>query len=397
MCSAAENNLLTWESAVNRVFERSPRLKISSEEIDEISGFQIQSSALPNPVASYSVENVFGVKEWRGWHSAESRYEIAQLVELGGKRGYRSQSAGYLVCASLADYEAEKLRVLNQLTKLFLDVVFAQELVKLTKQQEKVSEEVFISVRTKVEEGRTSIIQQNKAEIGFFSSKINAEKALVNRTIAKERLSILWGESCPDFDSVEWPFYEVEAPVSLETCQIELPNHPELLRSQFEYLSSQQNYHLEKADNIPDLVITLGYKTANDTGNKGFILGASIPLNVFNQNQGNIQKARSEYQKREEISRELSLLLQSKLLSSHKELVRAYNEVEQIRKTILTSADKSFEFSKEGYIKGKFEYLDMLDSQKILFDIHEQYIEALLNYHKSKANIKYLNSEDASS
>lgn len=57
-----------------------------------------------------------------------------------------------------------------------------------------------------------------------------------------------------------------------------------------EHLAAHQNLNLEKSLAIPDVTVTLGYKTLQDTGNKGMILGASIPIPLFNQNQGNIQK-----------------------------------------------------------------------------------------------------------
>jgi cobalt-zinc-cadmium efflux system outer membrane protein len=391
---AEESASLNWDTAVDRVFGCSSRLMIASEEIDERSGIQMESAALPNPIISYSVENVFGMKEWRSWHSAESRYEISQLIELGGKRRYRSQATSYLVCAATAEYDAEIYRTLNRLAKLFLEVAAAQELYELSKKQAMISEEAFKTVKSKVNEGRTSIIQQNKAEISYYTSRIDTEKAFVDWSIAKEKLANMWGESCPDFERVEWPFYELETPDDLEVCYSYLQSHPELVKSQYEYLSALQIYYLEKADKVPNLVVTCGYKTTNDTGNRGLIFGASLPLRVFNKNQGNIQSARSHYLQLEERSKEIQLALESRLMALHKESVRAYNEVDQMKNTILNAADKAFEFSKEGYVKGKFEYLDMLDSQKIQYDIHERYIQALLNYHKSKVDIKYLYSEE---
>ena len=86
------------------------------------------------------------------------------------------------------------------------------------------------------------------------------------------------------------------------------------------------------------------------------------------------------------------MALENKLAISHKELVRSYNEAEKIRSTVLKSAVQSFELAKEGYKEGKFEYLDMLDSQKTLFEVRERYIQALLNYHQSRADIEYLNT-----
>lgn len=393
---SANGKILTFDDAVQRTLSESPKLTISSDEIGEKAGISKQSRLYPNPVAAYSVENVLGNKNWQGWESAESRYEVGQLVELAGKRRYRSTSADYQLYSAQAGYEAKKILVLNRLLKIFSEVAGVQEQLKLAQEQTQIAEEIFKTVSAKVEAGKVSLIQQNKAEIAFYTAKISLEKAVADFEKAREKLSILWGSTCPDFDAVAYGFYELEIPKNLEECHSLLIENPELVRSQFEYFSAHQNLKLEKVGAVPDLTLTLGYKTLQDTRNKGLILGASMPIPVFNQNQGNIQKARFETQRVQDQYAELQLVLENKLSIAHKEVVRAYKEAELFQSTVLKTALQSFEFAEEGYKEGKFEYLDMLDSQRTLFDVREKYIQSLVNYHKSRADIEYLTSQDES-
>lgn len=386
--------ILSFDEAVSKTLALSPKLRIAGSEISAKAGAKVQSSLLPNPVLGYSVENVFGNKDWQGWESAESRYEIAQLIETGGKRGYRYQTAKFQYYAAQAGFEARQLFVLNRLLKLFTLVVSAQENYQLAVDQTKVAEEVYKTVSAKVEAGKVSLIQQNKAEIALSTAQINLEKTKAEFFKSRERLSILWGASCPDFDRVSFPFYEINSPRPIEECLLDIRNNPELVRSQMDHNAAHQNLNLEKSLAIPDVTVTLGYKTLQDTGNKGMILGASIPIPLFNQNQGNVQKARAETFKTRDQYVELELALENKLSIAHRELIRAYKEAEKIRSTVLKAATQSFELAKEGYNEGKFEYLDMLDSQKTLFEVRERYIQALLNYHQSIADIEYLNTQE---
>lgn len=390
------NETLTFDQAILKTFSLSPKLRIANREIVEAIGTQNQSSLYPNPVASYSVENVFGNRNWQGWEAAESRYEIGQLVELGGKRGYRMQTAKFQHFASLAGFEAEQLSLLNRILKLFILVVVAQENLEIALDQTRIAEEVYKTVAAKVEAGKVSLIQQNKAEIALSTSEINLDKARAEFIKSKERLALLWGSTCPDFERVEYPFYDIDLPTPIEKCLSDLRENPQLIKSQMEYLAAHQNLNFVKALAVPDVTITLGYKTLQDTGNKGMIIGASLPIPVFNQNQGNIQKAKAQTAKAQDFYIELELALENKLTVSHLELMRAYQEAEKIRSTILKSAVQSFELAQEGYKEGKFEYLDMLDSQKTLFEVRERYIQALQKYHTSRADIEYLNTVDES-
>jgi cobalt-zinc-cadmium efflux system outer membrane protein len=385
--------ILSFDEAVYKTLSLSPKLRVADSEVNEKAGLQIQSSLFPNPVAGYSVENVFGNKDWQGWEAAESRYEVAQLVELGGKRGFRFQTAKYQYYAAQAGFEAKQLSLLNQLLKAFTLVAASQENLELALSQTEIAEEVYKTVSAKVEAGKVSLIQQNKAEIALSTAQINLQRAKTELSKNNEKLSILWGNSCPDFTRVIFPFYEISRPLPLDECLANIKGNPELLRSQMDYLAAHQNLNLEKSLAIPDVTVTMGYKTLQDTGNKGLILGASIPIPIFNQNQGNILNAKAQTFKTRDQYFELELALENKLSLSHKELMRAYNEAELINATVLTKAVQSFELAKMGYQEGKFEYLDMLDSQKTLFEVRERYIQALLNYHQSLADIEYLNTQ----
>jgi cobalt-zinc-cadmium efflux system outer membrane protein len=393
-CEIFCETVLSFDEAVQKTLNLSPKLRISGSEVTARAGVKVQSGLYPNPVAGYTVENVFGNKNWHGWEAAESRYEIFQLIETAGKRGYRYQTAKYQYYAAQAGFEAKQLFVLNRLLKLFTLVVTAQENFQLALDQTKVAEEVYKTVSAKVEAGKVSLIQQNKAEIALSTAQINLDKAKAEFLKSRERLSVLWGASCPDFDRVVFPFFEIDPPKPFEECLLDLRNNPELVRSHMEHVATHQNLNLEKSRAIPDVTVTLGYKTLQETNNKGMILGASIPIPIFNQNQGNVQKARAETFKAYDQYIELELALENKLSIAHTELVRAYKEAERIRTTVLKAAMQSFELAKEGYKEGKFEYLDMLDSQRTLFEVRERYIQALLNYHQSVADIEYLNTQE---
>jgi cobalt-zinc-cadmium efflux system outer membrane protein len=49
-----------------------------------------------------------------------------------------------------------------------------------------------------------------------------------------------------------------------------------------------------------------------------------------------------------------------------------------------------FNASTTAYREGKTDYLNLLDAQRTLFDVKEQYIENLANYHEAKTDIERL-------
>lgn len=384
--------VLSLDLAIKKALLSSPTLRVSQSAVGEKEGDRIQAGAFPNPVAGWSVENVYGNKDWNSWDSAENRYELAQLIELGGKRGFRMWNAEYELYAAKEGFEVTRVDLFNRLYKLFVAVAAAQELLIVSTEQQKIDKEALDSVSAKYESGKISLIQKNKAEIALANAEVRLIKAQVDFDSAKERLSLLWGNSCADFDSVDYQFYKIIAPRELGLCVRDLKNNPELIQLQFLHYAAHQNWNLENSRAIPDVAVTVGYKTLQDTGNKGMILGASVPLPVYHQNQGNIHKARATVEKSQDQLVEMQVLLENKLSIAHRELSRAYQEARRIQDGILISANQAFDLAKTGYVEGKFEYLEMLDAQRTLFEVKERYIQSLLNYHQRQVDIEFLTS-----
>ena len=61
-----------------------------------------------------------------------------------------------------------------------------------------------------------------------------------------------------------------------------------------------------------------------------------------------------------------------------------------LRDTIVPGAESAFNASNEGYLEGKFSYLDVLDLQRSLFDAEDTYINSLVAYQKALTAIERL-------
>lgn len=188
-----------------------------------------------------------------------------------------------------------------------------------------------------------------------------------------------------------YPFYEITQPAPLKDYLAKLCEQPEIIRS---YYQSQAAYHhigLEKATRIPDVTVSLGY--SYDAGDNGLVAELAFPLPIWNQNQGNIKKARYEKDKMDEEKKLLRQKLEVKLSNTYTELVRSYEEANDIQNTLLKTAHQALNLALEGYQEGKFDYMEALEAKRSYYEIRGKYIETLVNYHIKKAEIDYLKSE----
>ena len=87
------------------------------------------------------------------------------------------------------------------------------------------------------------------------------------------------------------------------------------------------------------------------------------------------------------LTRQAEELLQT--LISAKEEVLAYQD------GLLPSAQRAYAQAEEGFDRGAFSFLDLLDAQRTLFDVQESHLEALASFHETKSKIDMLTGEYA--
>ena len=150
---------------------------------------------------------------------------------------------------------------------------------------------------------------------------------------------------------------------------------------------------VEESKRIQDPTISLGMRYLNENNDNAFVFGVSIPLPLFNRNQGGVLEARQRLEQSGEKQNSSTLRIFAALAEAYQLLAGSYAEAAALKKEILPGALSAFEATKEGYLQGKFNYLDVLDAQRTFFDARNRYIEVLSVYHKAFVDVKRLTGE----
>jgi outer membrane protein, heavy metal efflux system len=137
-----------------------------------------------------------------------------------------------------------------------------------------------------------------------------------------------------------------------------------------------------------------GVRYFNDTKESAFVLGFSLPLPLFDRNQGGILEASARLTKAELERRAAEVRVSTALADAHQSLVNAADEVSTLHDEVLPAAEQAFQATQEGYRLGKFGLLDVLDIQRTLFETRGRYLEALATYHKAVAELERLSGEE---
>ena len=82
--------------------------------------------------------------------------------------------------------------------------------------------------------------------------------------------------------------------------------------------------------------------------------------------------------------------LKNALTSARLVLERANAEVRTLKGRVLPNAHKIFEALNEGYLRGKFRLLDLLEARRSLASVRLRYVDSLVRLNTAKAHLERL-------
>ena len=386
-------SVLDLSSAIKRAIDSSPRFKSANARLDAAKGAEDQAGAWENPEVGFEAENVSGSGQFSGTDSAEYTYGVSQKIEVSGKRSARIDAAQAVREAANAELFMERLNLERDVHVAYSEVLAEAEAVKLALEQEKLAKDVLATVTRRVNAAAEPEIQKSKAQVAYSTSVIKREQEEKQLRIAKAKLAKLWGDSKLNNSLDHSHFFDLEAPAAIESYKSKFANIPDIERLAYLQAEKESLYELEKAEAIPDPSLNLGVRDFRDSGEQAFVVGVSLPIPVWNQNDGGIAKAQGELRQIESDVRMVELRLEQELLENVQNWQSSYSEAKRLRTELLPLAEKAFKLARSGYEKGRFAYLEVLDAQRTLFDARSQYHDALKRYHTARANVERLTTE----
>lgn len=385
--------VITLRQALLLALLNNPELTAFSQEVRAREAAIIQAGLLPNPELSGQLEEFGGSGERSGMNSAQSTLQLGQVILLGDKRAKRVRLSAAERDLAGWDYEAKRLDVLTGVTKAFVDVLAAQEQVSLAAELVETARGVLLSAAERVKAGKVAPLEETKASVELTYTVIGLEKAELGLLAAKRRLSGLWGRSDAFIASAEGTLADISPIPSLERIGRLIAQNPDVARWDKELEQRSAASALEKAKAIPDVTVSAGWQRFNDHGDNAAVVGFSIPLPLFDRNQGAVVEAKHREAKAREESRAAQMKTLAALADSYQVLASSLAAAAGLRDKGLPAAALAFNTATEGYRAGKFGFLEVLDAERTLFETRSRYIHALAGYHKARAEVERLIGE----
>ncbi|MBT3200881.1 MAG: TolC family protein [Phycisphaerales bacterium] len=381
---------LSLRRALSLALAKSPELASFAWGVREAEAWQLQAAVPPNPELETEFENFGGSGDFRGTRSLETTVALSQLIELGGKRAKRIKLAQADSRLAGWRYEAKRLSVLTDTTQRFIAVLAIQKKLELADEDLKLASAGFDAVTKQVTAGKASLVAKTKASVEVATGKIRAARIRRALTIARHELASAWGATRPQFTRLLGDLREISAIPPSKKLVAHLDQNPELAIWAAELQQRQAALDLARAGAIPDVTAGVGYRHTRETDDNdhAIVAGVSIPLPLFDRNQGAIRKAGYSLLGAKTQRRGAEVKLHTEFEKAYQTLASAHAEAVTLRDEVLPAARSSHEASGKSFAQGKAGYMDVLDAQRTLVEVREQYIEALEAYHSAVTRVE---------
>lgn len=368
----------------------SPGLATTAYEIRRREAVAIQAGLLPNPTLSLDAEDFLGPSQRKSYGYQQTTLSLAQLVELGGKRMARRRLADRDRDLATWDFETQRVAVLTDTTKAFLFVLALQERQFLLQDLERIAAEMVRSVISTIRAGAVSPVEEDRAQLNL--DRVRLDVAQVENDLETERalLAASWGQSRATFDRVTGDLWVLPPTPDASALASVVEENPELARWDAEVGQREAALAVERAARVPSVELSLAGRHHEQGDVGGVVAGFTIPVPLFDRNQGNILAARQQVVRAREERRLADVSVRSALVASHQAFIVASRQVAALRDQIIPRADRVFEKTREGYATGLFRYVEVLDAQRTLFGARRELLDAVLALHVAATDLERL-------
>lgn len=380
---------LTWPEVKNRFEAANPTLKAGQIGIDESRAEEITAFLRPNPNLSFSTDGT-QLTPYNGVYQpfigTQYTTSFSYLHERQHKRELRLQSAQGATTIALSQQADLERNLVFNLRSAFVQVLQAKAVLVLAKSDlDYFDQELQIS-RDRYNAGDIARVDLDRIELQRVQYEADYETAQVNLRTAKIQLLQLLNDRTPvDAFDVTGPFAFSDQLLSLDDFRnIALTDRPDLRAAAQTIDKAKIDHQLAISNGSTDPTFSTWWthnpSFNNPNDNETIGASISIPLRIFDRNQGEKERTRLDVGRSERLRDANQAQVLSDVGSAHATLTSTLNLLKPYRDKYLDTATRVRDTISYAYQHGGAALVDFLDAQRDYRAVQLAYINLIGSY-----------------
>ena len=377
--------LVSLDDAIALALQHNHTLLAARTTVQQNEAQEITAHLRPNPTLFLDWEYLplYNPASFTGTYlhdSTEADIGLSYLLERGDKRNRRFYAARDATAVTRSQVLDSERQLTFQVATLFTNVQIAESTLELATTDLSSFQNTVDIGKLQFEKGAISENDYLKIQLQLLQFQGDVGAAHLARVEALSDLRQLVGyESVPADYDVGGKFDYLAVNVSLEDLQLKaLRLRPDLLAANQGITAAQSQVALARANGKQDLTLSTNYSHVNAINTQTLLV--SIPLAIFNKNQGEISRTGYVLTQAQQLQQAASGQVLTDVKDAYENFRTADSVITFFRSRYLDISQKSRDISEYSYHRGATSLLDFLDAERTYRSIQLSYRQALSTY-----------------
>ncbi len=368
----SQSAALNLDDLLRLSLEQNPGLRQAGLDVDAARGRAVQAGLYPNPTLSVQGEEI-GRRS--GIYTVPL---VSQEIVTAGKLTLSQAAAEKQVDQAALAFQEQRAALFARVRQGYYELLILQRRIE-------VLNELVMLASKSAENAETMHMAQLITELDVLQFRVELDRLRADlsasqreRTAAADRLAAVIG--IPTLGSPQLlgslddplPDYDYEKAQAFVTQE-----HPAVKAAVVGIRRAELLLKRQEAEPISNVTAGVGYQWNVNERESQAIVQVSVPLPIWNKNQGNIAAAQAEFGRaREEVARVQSDLA-NRLAVAYGQYAAARERADRYRTAVLPNARRAYQLSQEAFKGGQFEYLRVIQAQRSVAEANLEYIRVL--------------------
>ena len=371
----------------------NPSLARAQARVAAAQGNWVQVGLMPNPTVGYS-----GQQLGSDGRAEQQGVMTSQEIVRGGKLRLNREVAAQEIAKAQQELAVQQQRVVTDVRLTFYDILVAKAQLDVALDLERIADEGINAAEALLRAKEVSRADLLQAQLERENAQIITQNSRNRFNAAWQGLAAVVGRShmepVPVTGDLEAPRGEFSWDGTLQQL---LGRSPRISVAVAEIERSRWALQRARVEPRPNVTVD-GLVNVIDNGINGDPDGAllvTLPLPVWNKNQGRIAQASAEVIAAERGLEQLELQLQRQLAPVYERYANARYQVDRYRTKILPVARESLELTRKSYQAGETNYVSLLTVQRTNSQTNLNYIQSLRELRMAEIELEGLLLRDS--
>lgn len=383
---AGNDTALTLPEAESLWRQHSRELKLAETGISGAAADVRAAGQRPNPELSLNFASIspsagYGAGPLKD-KKMDSILRVEQLVERGGKRDLRIKGAEARLAASRLDYDDTAHQQLAYLRRAYHDLHLAQEKRRLAGEAAELYGKSLSAAGKRQKAGDLAPVEVSRMAVDKARADNDLRQAQNELERAQQDLAYLIGREGDARSLVagdDWP-----ALVTNEPGEARLDERPDLKAASQRVAASEADRDLARASRTRN--VSVGLQVERNLQNEptnSFGVGVSVPLFLWHANEGEIQRAESDFDASRLQYEQQKAQVTTLVAQARSALLTARDRLTRLESGLLADAERVAKAAELAYSKGAMGLMDLLDTRRTLRQVQVEAATARADYAKA--------------